>query len=178
MSRKPRVTRVPVALPAQGAPTNWLRGIRFSGFTVLALGMLVMFVVVLAPSLRIFVEQQQERAALAVAVTQQQREVDELEQDVARWEDPSYVEAQARERLYYVKPGEFSYLVIDDGATVTTQRGIPISDKLLTTEVDWVSTLLSSVLTAGLTDAAPEEIVAPVLQGAGLQGSGQQGSAH
>lgn len=173
-TRRPGVTRVPVALPAQGAPTNWLRGIRFSGFSVLALGMLVLFVVVLAPSLRIFVEQQQERAALAAAVAEQQQQVDELEQDVSRWDDPSYVEAQARERLYYVKPGEFSYLVIDDGATVTTLRGVPISDKLLTTEVDWVSTLLSSVLTAGLTDAAPDEIVAPVLQGAPQSSSTQE----
>lgn len=172
MSRPPRVKRVPVTLPAQAAPANWLRGIRLSGFTMMTLGMLVLFIVVLAPSLRVYVEQQQERAALAAEVAAQQEEVDSLTQDVARWDDPSYVEAQARERLYYVKPGEFSYLVIDDGETApTTQNGVPISDRLQTTEVDWVTTLLSSVLTAGLTDAAPDEIVAPELQTAPQQGS-------
>lgn len=164
MTKKSRVLRVPVALPAQGAPTHWLRGIRFSGFTVLTLAMIVLFIVVLAPSLRIFLEQQQERAALNAQVQAQQDTVDEFEQQVARWNDPSYVEAQARERLYYVKPGEFSYLVIDDGATVTTADGAPISDELLTTDVDWVSSLLSSVLTAGLTDATPAEILGPVVQ--------------
>jgi cell division protein FtsB len=165
MTRKPRVKSLPVAMPAQGAPTNWLRGIRLSGFTMLTLGMLVVFVVALAPSLRVFAEQQNERAQLAAEVEAQQEFVEDLEQDVARWDDPSYVEAQARERLYYVKPGEFSYLVIDDGATVTTPGGMPVSDELLTTEVDWVNTMLTSVLTAGLTDAAPAEILAPVVQG-------------
>ena len=30
-----------------------------------------------------------------------------------RWEDPAYVEAQARERLHYVMPGETSYVVLE-----------------------------------------------------------------
>ena len=143
MSKKPRVRRVSVAMPAPAAPANWLRGIRFSGFTVMTLGMIVLFIVVLAPSLRVYVEQQQEQAALA-----------------------AQVEAQARERLYYVKPGEFSYLVIDDGATPVGTDGVPISDEVQTTQVDWVSQMLSSILTAGLTDAVPAELEAPVIQGA------------
>ena len=31
-----------------------------------------------------------------------------------RWTDPAYITTQARERLYYVKPGEVVYLVDDD----------------------------------------------------------------
>jgi cell division protein FtsB len=153
-------------MPEPGVGANWLRGIRLSGFTIMTLAMIVLFIVVLAPSLRVWVEQQQEIAALRAAVAEQQDELDRLEGERARWDDPSYVETQARERLYYVKPGEFSYLVIDDGATVTTPNGMPISDELQTTDVDWVKTLLSSVLTAGLTDAAPDQIIAPVIQGA------------
>lgn len=166
MSSKSRVRRVPVAMAPQGAPANWLRGIRLSGFTVMTLGILVMFIVVLAPALRVYVEQQQERAGLVALVEQQQQNVDTLEQDVARWDDPSYVEAQARERLYYVKPGEFSYLVIDDGATPAARDGVPISDELQTTDIDWVSQLLSSVLTAGLTTDAPADLIAPTILGA------------
>lgn len=166
-TRKPRVRRVPAALPEQGAGAHWLRGIRFSGFTVLTLGMLIVFIVALAPSLRIFAEQQNERAQLAAEVEAQRELVKDLEQDVARWDDPSYVEAQARERLYYVKPGEFSYLVIDDGQTPVTESGLPISDEVLTTEVDWVNAMLSSVFTAALTDAPPSEIVAPEIQEVG-----------
>ena len=166
MTRRQRATKVPVALPEQDATAHWLRGIRLSGFTIMALGMIVLFIVVLAPSLRIWAEQQQEIAALEVSVTEDAQQVGDLEDERARWDDPRYVETRARERLYYVKPGEYSYLVIDDGATLTTQNGEPISDELLTTEVDWVKTMLSSILTAGLTDAVPDEIVAPVIQGA------------
>lgn len=166
MSRQQRATRVAVALPEQGAGANWLRGIRLSGFTIMTLTIIVLFIVALAPSLRIWVEQQQEIVGLQNAVDSQKQQVDELGGERARWEDPSYVETQARERLYYVKPGEYSYLVIDDGATVTTESGMPISEKLQTTEVDWVKTMLSSILTAGLTDAAPDKIIAPVIKGA------------
>lgn len=165
MPSKPRVTRLAVDLPAQGGTSSWLRGIRVSGFTMLSLGMLIVFVVVLAPSLRIFAEQQHERATLAAEVEAQKDLVEDLQQDVARWDDPSYVEAQARERLYYVKPGEFSYLVIDDGQTVSTTSEVPISATLQTTEVDWVSMMLSSVFAAGLTDAVPADLDAPVVEG-------------
>ena len=30
-----------------------------------------------------------------------------------RWQDPVYIRSQARDRLYYVLPGEVSYLVMD-----------------------------------------------------------------
>ena len=166
MTRWQRATKVAVAMPEPGATANWLRGIRLSGFTIMTLAIIVLFIVVLAPSLRIWVEQQQEIAALRAAVNSQEEQVDQLEDERARWDDPSYVETQARERLYYVKPGEFSYLVIDDGATIVTPNGMPISDELQTTDVDWVKTMLSSVLTAGLTEAAPDQIIAPVIQGA------------
>jgi cell division protein FtsB len=166
MTKRLRTEKVAVAMPGPGAGANWLRGIRLSGFTIMTLAILVLFIVVLAPSLRIWVEQRQEIAALRAEVESAKEALDDLEGERARWDDPSYVETQARERLYYVKPGEFSYLVIDDGATVTMPSGVPISDELQTTEVDWVKTMLSSVLTAGLTQAAPDEIIAPVIQGA------------
>jgi cell division protein FtsB len=165
MSKRQRAEQVAVAMPGPAASANWLRGIRLSGFTIMTLAIIVLFIVVLAPSLRIFVDQRQEIAALEAQVAAANDELENLEDERARWEDPNYVETQARERLYYVKPGEFSYLVIDDGATVTTPSGVPISDELQTTEVDWVKTMLSSVLTAGLTEAAPDEIIAPVIQG-------------
>jgi cell division protein FtsB len=166
MTRRQRAQQVAVAMPGPAPVANWLRGIRLSGFTIMALAILVLFIVVLAPSLRVWVEQRQEIAALEAELAAANDELDNLEDELARWDDPHYVETQARERLYYVKPGEFSYLVIDDGATLTTPNGIPISDELQATEVDWVKTMLSSVLTAGLTEAAPDEIIAPVIQGA------------
>lgn len=152
-------------MPEQSARAGWMRSIRFSWFTIATLTVLVLTVVVLAPSLRIFVQQQQQLAHIRADVQAQKDGVKVLAGERARWDDPSYVEAQARERLNYVYPGETSFLVIDDGQTLAMNDGQPISAKVQSTQVDWVRTLLSSVLTAGLTEEKPGEIVAPVIEG-------------
>ncbi|MDJ0334380.1 septum formation initiator family protein [Salinibacterium sp. G-O1] len=154
-------TRVAVSLPEESAPEHWLRTIRLSGFTFLMLALLILAVIVLAPNLRVFIEQRQQIAALQQDVDNAQQSVDDLNENVARWSDPAYIKSQARERLFYVFPGEISYLVIGDAGPVATTDGMPISDQIQTTKVDWAGTLLSSIFTAGLTDATPAELEAP-----------------
>ena len=161
MTRRERTTRVPVRMPQPSERAGWLRSIRLSGLTIATLVVLVLTVLVLAPSLKVFVEQRQQIAALEAQVAAQQAGVEHLADEKARWDDPSYIEAQARERLNYVYPGEYSYLVILDGETVTTDDGQPISADVQTTKVDWVRMMLSSLLTAGLSDAAPDDLIAP-----------------
>jgi len=156
---------VPVALPEETAPEHWLRTLRLSGFAVLMLGIVVLAVVVLAPNLRIFFEQRQQIAALERQVTEKEDSVTSLEGELARWDDPAYIESQARERLLFVYPGEYSYLVIGDAEVPRTSDGAPISDQIHTTQVDWVKSMLQSVFTAGLTDATPSELVAPTTGG-------------
>ena len=166
MARRGSTQRVAVTLPEESAPEHWLRTIRFSGFTLLMLGLLILAVIVLAPNLRIFIEQRQQIAQLQAAVDGSSASVDQLSDEVARWQDPAYITSKARERLFYVFPGEVSYLVVGDVDQPTTADGVPISDEIQTTQVDWTRTLLSSIYTAGLTDAPPAELVAPVIDGA------------
>jgi cell division protein FtsB len=167
MPRTPnRGTQRAAALPEETAPEHWLRTIRLSGFTVLMLGLLVLAVIVLAPNLRILIEQRQQIIALEQSVKDAQQSVDQLTKDVARWDDPAYIVSQARERLYYVFPRDISYLVVGDSTEATTADGQPISSSIQTTKVDWVHTLLASIYTAGLTDAPPSKLVAPVVDGA------------
>ena len=164
MARRQGTTRVPVAMPhLETAPEHWLRNIRLSGFAFTVLALIVLAVVVLAPSLRILVEQQQQIAELRAAVEEKQESVEDLEDNVARWDDPAYIETQARDRLNYVYPGDYTYLVIDDGETVTTSDGAPISAKIQETQVDWMHSMLSSLFTAGLTDATADELESPTL---------------
>jgi len=143
------------------APEHWLRNLRLSGFAFTVLGLIVLSVVVLAPSLRILVEQQQQIAQLRTAVENEKNRVDELDENVARWEDPAYIESQARDRLNYVYPRDYTYLVIDDGETVQTDDGAPISGEIQETRVDWMNSMLTSLFTAGLTDATATELAAP-----------------
>lgn len=78
------------------------------------LGLVLLFLVVLvAPTLRAYVQQQSDISALRDKVAQQKVTVEDLQQEQARWEDPAYVEQQARTRLKFVKVGEKSYTVLD-----------------------------------------------------------------
>jgi cell division protein FtsB len=156
MTRRQRTRQVPVALPTlESISSTWLRSIRLSGFTIATLTVLVLTVIVLAPSLKILIEQRQQVASLSAQLSQQQREVNELKKERARWDDPEYIQSLARTRLDYVFPGEFTYLVVDDGKSVTTSDGLPISTAIQTTNVDWVNTMLTSVLKSGLEKSEP-----------------------
>src|SRR6187401_3094401 len=145
-----------MAEPTRGAA--WLRSFRLSGFALTVLLLLVAALVVLAPRFKTLVEQRQQIAQLEQEVGQAQDQLDDLDDEVARWTDPAYVESQARDRLYYVYPGDISYLVIDDGDTQEPADELPISDTIQTTRVDWMSALLSSIYTAGLTEATPAQL--------------------
>ena len=150
----------------ESAPEHWLRTIRLSGFTLLMLALIIVAIIVLAPNLRILIEQRQAIAQLEQQLETTQQSVDELSEDLARWSDPAYIESQARERLFYVFPGDVSYLVVGEPVESTTSEGLPISDQIQTTQVDWMHGLLTSINTAGLTDQTPDELVGPVDGGA------------
>ena len=158
MARRERTIRVPVALPEESRPAAWLRNFRLSGFALSILGLIVAALLVLAAPLKTLVELRQQIAELEASVADAQNAVDDLNAEVARWDDPAYVEAQARERLYYVLPGDISYLIVGQPQTSGSSADQPISDQIQTTKTDWVGGLLSSVFTAGLTDATPEEL--------------------
>jgi cell division protein FtsB len=157
MAGRGRVARVPVAIPHETESRQWLRGIRLSGFTVVMLGIIVLAVIVLAPGLRTLVEQQQQIAALRESVRQEQLAVNALKTDIDRWKDPAYVEAEARNRLLYVFPGDITYLVIDDHESPTTTDA-PISDRIQSTRTDWTRSLLSSIVSAGTTSKTAGEL--------------------
>jgi len=67
----------------------------------------------LAYPLRQFLQQRNEIDELRTLRQEQQSRVAGLEEQKRRWQDPTYIMAQARERLRFVLPGEKAYVVID-----------------------------------------------------------------
>ena len=157
----PRALRIPVALPEEARPAAWLRNFRLSWFTLSILGLIVAALLVLAAPLKELVLQRQQIAELQASIDQAQQDVDDLNAQVARWSDPAYIQAQARERLYYILPGDISYLIVGQPQQQSGQGDLPISDEIQTTQVDWVRALLSTVYEAGLTDADPDQLASP-----------------
>jgi cell division protein FtsB len=151
------------ALPLPGAPPRrrparqpvdvrgWLGGIRLSGFMVIMLGLVVLAAFVLVPTIGTYVDQRQQIAALQAAVEVSREDVADLEAQRDRWTDPAYITTQARERLYYVRPGEVVYLVDDDlPPALVPQEQAPVSEDVEATVIDWMSQFVRSVTEAGI----------------------------
>jgi cell division protein FtsB len=152
-----RSSRQPVQLArTETAAGSWLRGLRLSGFSFVMMGILVLAVIVLAPSVRTYAEQRQQIDDLRATVADQEADVDNLKDERERWNDRTFVTTQARDRLSYVMPGDVSFLVLNDtGATVDGSADTAaVSSAIQDTEVDWVDSMFRSVMTAGL---APQE---------------------
>jgi cell division protein FtsB len=124
-----------------------------SGFTVTVLALIVLGVVVLSPSLRVLAEQQQQIAQLEADLVAVDQEVQALEEQLERWSDRAFVEAQARSRLMFVYPGDITYLVIDD--VEIDEPGIEqtISDDIEVVSSSWMKSLFASYLVAATTQA-------------------------
>jgi cell division protein FtsB len=126
---------------------------------LLMMGMLILAVVVLAPTLRQYVEQQEQIADAQATVNSLKSQVSHLDAQRARWTDPSYIREQARARLYYVMPGDVSYLIIDDRpAAAKTADDTPITSTIQSTPSDWTQSLFSSFMNAGLSTATPAQL--------------------
>ncbi|WP_175985802.1 FtsB family cell division protein [Microbacterium tenebrionis] len=138
---------------------DWASGIRLSGFMVIMLSLVVLGAWVLVPTLGTYIDQRQKIAALEASVQVSADEIEALEQVRERWDDPAYITTQARERLYYVKPGEVTYLVDNDlDPASLPQEQAPVSDELEERPADWMPQLLRSVAGAGLVqNATPAE---------------------
>jgi cell division protein FtsB len=102
----------------------------------------------LAYPLREYLSQRGDIAGYRARVADQEARVAELRRQHDRWDDPAYVEAQARERLHYVMPGETSYVVLEaDDAPATDGAVEP--EAATAARTPWFTDLWHSVEAAG-----------------------------
>ncbi len=81
----------------------------------------VLLTVFLFPTVSGYLQQRQEISALQQELETRQQDIAALEGEVARWDDPDFVEHQARERLRFVRPGETAFTVLDDTGELLTE---------------------------------------------------------
>lgn len=87
--------------------------------------------VLLVPTVRAYLGQEGKINSLRDQVTAQERSVAALQAEKQRWQDPAYIEQQARQRLKFVKVGEKAYTVIDaqprsaDVPVIQAASGVP-----------------------------------------------------
>ncbi|MDQ2758355.1 MAG: septum formation initiator family protein, partial [Actinomycetota bacterium] len=130
-------SRTAPAEPRQS--TAWVRG------AILA-SILVMLAVTIVPTARSVIRQRSQISALQDTISAQQADVTQRQAELARWNDPAYVEQQARERLKFVRPGERSYGVIDPpGDKATVPSGTTVAAPQSSSNRPWYGQMWQSV---------------------------------
>jgi cell division protein FtsB len=122
------------------------------------LGLIVLVLIVaVAPTLRVYLHQRGQIAGLEAQQAHQKSEVAALQAQAQRWNDPAYVEAQARARLQFVKPGQKSYVVSAPApkVAVAPASGV-VAGTTGTTGRSWMDGLWQSVQKAGASPAATD----------------------
>lgn len=115
----------------------------------------------LFPSVRAYLAQRAELDRMIAEVAAAERTEDELRAELERWDDPAFVQAQARDRLLFVMPGETAYRVIDPevvvevpalegGAQPEDGPALPFGSSVM----PWYATIWESVQISGAYDPA------------------------
>lgn len=136
---------------------TWLSGFRFSAFSLVMAGILVVGVLSLIPRVQELVTQRQQIDALQASISQTQADITAKQAEREQWNDKTYVQTQAREQLYFVEPGDVSYLVINDlkPGELTQAAQSAATSTVQQTQTQWLGTLLNSVWAAGSAQMAP-----------------------
>jgi cell division protein FtsB len=124
---------------------------RLTGRAAVLVLVLAVLMVSYASSLRAYLQQRSHINDLKASIAQHEAEIDALETEKARWDDPAFVRAQARARLGYVMPGEKSYVVLgEDGKPLEPASQLQDPATVISTEAQpWWSSGWASVQLAG-----------------------------
>ncbi|MEY4418454.1 MAG: hypothetical protein RIQ88_892 [Actinomycetota bacterium] len=131
--------------------------------TMVTVLILVFGTILIGPKVGDYFAMQTQIAQLKASNDKAKQDLVNLSEEKKRWDDPVFIRSQARNRLFYVVPGEISYLVLDaNGLNLSDTSGTVgdmlakqkntsnISQSIATTKKDWAKALLQSVLQAGL----------------------------
>ena len=119
------------------------RELQRSGSVIVGLIIAVVAIVNLWQPVQIWFEQQARLAELDREVATARATLAEAQADMMRWTDRAYVEAQARERLMFVYPGDISYLVVND-VDAKPAKSDEVVGTVQTTDIDWIDAFVQS----------------------------------
>ncbi len=166
---RPRKTepKVPVAL-SQGKVLA--KSLRINSTWVSVIAVVVIGSFLISPDVEAFLNQRRQIAEMEESIRLAQEQVEQMQAERDRWQDPVYIRSQARDRLYYVLPGEVSYLVMDSsgmdfsdtsgtvGAILADRRSADeISTEIAAANDNWVDSLLESFLRAAIDQPVEED---------------------
>src|SRR3954451_8376826 len=173
----PRPARAAAERPQPVPATGERPRSRLTGRAAVLVLVLAVLTVSYASSLRAYLQQRSHINELKTSIAQHEADIDALETEKARWDDPAYVRAQARARLGYVMPGEKTYLVLDEnGQPLEPQAELQDPTTVIrSTDTPWWDDAWASVELAGAPPKAPRPPVTSI--DGTKKGTGGEGSA-
>jgi cell division protein FtsB len=121
----------------------------FTGRATVLIVVLVALALAYTYPVRVYLAQESQIGKMEAAQAAQREKINGLTQEVAKWQDSEYVRIQARDRLFYVRPGEVPLLVLNDPVGAARDAGKPLP---AAAPDRWYDTLWGSVAAA---DAEP-----------------------
>jgi cell division protein FtsB len=120
---------------------------RLTGRGMLVAAMALFLVVILASPFQTYLNR---RASVASSERQQQQlnaRVAQLQHETEQWNDPAFLERQARVRLQYIRPGDTLYTVLDANGNPLSPPASAATEKVTRTgsRPSWNTTLWASV---------------------------------
>jgi len=135
-------------------PREWLGGIQLSGFAAILFALVVFGVIVLIPTVSSYIDMRQQIAQAQQGVDVTNEEIAQLQLERDQWHDPAFIQSEARERLFYMNPGEIVYLIQDDLPASDDEEPSIVDAEAKETESDWMGSMLRTVVGAGLAEQA------------------------
>ncbi len=136
--------------PAPPVPSGRRRP-RLTGRAAVLVLVLAVLVVSYASSMRAYLQQREHISDLKTAIAERETSINDLEREKRRWQDPAYVEAQARAHFGYLMPGETGFVVLDEqGRPLEANAELSDPDEVVKTKPKaWWDDAWASVELAG-----------------------------
>jgi cell division protein FtsB len=139
------------------------RMLRLNSVSVSVILVIILGTYLISPDVQSYLNQRREIVEMEQSIQLAKDAVVDMQAERDRWQDPVYIRSQARDRLYYVLPGEVSYLVMDSegldfsdtsntlGALLAQQRNADeISLEVSAAKAHWVDSLMETLLRSAM----------------------------
>lgn len=121
---------------------------RFTGRATVLFAVLIALALAYTYPVRVYLDQQADIERMEASQADQRRRIEELTAEAAKWQDPAYVETQARERFFMGRPGETLLIVLSDPDGAAKDAGKGARPGPPKAPEAWYDTLWSSVRAA------------------------------
>jgi len=123
---------------------------------VVLLSVVLLLIASYTSTLHAWWQQRSDIQSTKAEIAMRKQAIVDLEDQIARWDDPAYVKQQAKERFGWVSPGEVGYRVIGSDGKVQGADVPTLDAPAQAADPEWYDKLWGSVKEAGKDPVAPK----------------------